>query len=184
MLFNTVMVQAILEGNKTSTRRIIKPHRKATIENIWFDKEDGDVVTVYNDNKHIGEKGYIKPPYYVGDIIYVRETWLKGDDGYHFRANETFVSKVVREAYGYKWKPSIHMPKVAARLFLKVTDIRAERLQDITEDGAEKEGCENDVIDSDIMTVKQSFEHLWDNLYKNWNENPWVWVIEFTKVGD
>lgn len=124
ILFNTEMVRAILDGRKTCTRRIVKSQPTA----------------------HYGAQ-CIKPPYQPGDIIYVRETWHK------------YIKRVgkgqnchLAEFYGYKasiansedaeepWKPSIHMPKEAARIWLKVTDVRVERLQDITEDGAEAEG--------------------------------------------
>ena len=98
-----------------------------------------------------------------------------------------------------KWKPSIHMPKKVARLFLKVTDVRVERLQDITEKQAIREGCEGTrcVIEHDytkdeccefcinggyIEPPQLQFLYLWDSIYKNWNENPYVWVIEFEKV--
>lgn len=149
VLFNTAMVQAILDGRKTVTRRVVKPHREAIIENAWLDKEDGEVVVVYNDNNHIGEKGYIKPKYQVGDVLWVRETWWDQTDrdeygcdtvvGYTYKAD--FSEEFAKE---HRWKPSIHMPKEAARIFLKVTDVRVERLQDITNDQAEKEGVPTD----------------------------------------
>ena len=197
ILFNTAMVKAILEGKKTCTRRIVKPHRQANIENMWIDMNDWESTVVYDDNHHIGEKGYIKIPYKVGDIIYVRETWLKADDKqYYYRADETTVSKEAREDFGYKWKPSIHMPKEAARIFLEVIAVHAERLQDITEDGARAEGCIDfydkigdgkfeDVLEFDL-TARDAFTDLWNSTVNKkdidkycWDANPWVWVIEF-----
>lgn len=156
----------------------------------------------------------VKPKYNVGDILYVRETWCKGaydcgelPDG---RDSGTFVSQCTNENnYIHKelclrnkidiedvvWKPSIHMPKEAARLFLKITGVRVERLQDITEDGVKQEGIEprfqvKDRFLEDI--AKQRFSELWNStiptkppekLYKfGWKANPWVWVIEFERV--
>jgi len=190
ILFNTVMVQAILQGKKTSTRRIIK--NKYVNSNIeYFTNKYGTrLVYMQNDTEtRVNKDGSkstqlraceeIKKPYSVGDTIWVRETWLKADDGYHYKSDETRVSKEIRELYGYKWKPSIHMSRVAARTFLKVSGIKAERLHDITENGAKAEGF-NDVLP--VFTAKELFQAEWNSIYKNWNENPWVWVIEFEKV--
>lgn len=137
IFFNTPMVKAILDGRKTVTRRVVKPHRKAIIENMWLDKEDGDVVVVYNDNYyHIGEKGYIKRPYIVGDILWVRETWCKNGDVYFYKAGCPHLQGNM----WVKWHPSIHMSREAARIFLEITDVRVERLQDITTDQVKAEG--------------------------------------------
>lgn len=139
ILFNTDMVRAILDGRKSCTRRIIKPqweecpHCKYVHNEYIYDK--------LAENVYCARCGYpLKPkrrsPYQPGDLLYVRETfiqaaahifWYKADDN-------SWISE------GLRWKPSIHMPKEAARIWLKVTDVRVERLQDITEDGAEAEG--------------------------------------------
>lgn len=144
-----------------------------------------------------------KAPYQPGDILYVRETWHK----YIKRVGEG-KSCHLAEFYGYKasiansedadepWKPSIHMPKEAARIWLKVTNVRLERLQDITEDGAEAEGAidnrgfihspENEY--DRIYTAREHFIEIWDRTIKKsdldiygWDANPWVWVIEFER---
>ncbi|MBC3889487.1 hypothetical protein GH810_14320 [Acetobacterium paludosum] len=139
ILFNTEMVQALLDRRKTVTRRVVKPHREAIIENIWIDKEDGEVVVVYNDNNHIGEKGYIKPKYQIGEILWVRETFYKSPTHGGWRyLNEVSPNSPLTKTW--KKVPSIHMPREAARIFLKVTGVRVERLQDITDEQAEKEG--------------------------------------------
>jgi hypothetical protein len=123
-------------------------------------------------------------PYKVGDILYVRETWLKADDGYYYMADETQFSKELRNSYEYKWKPSIHMPKSAARIFLKVTDVRVERLQDITEEQAKAESFEK----------REVFLDYWDELVyendktrfktsENYSKyNPWVFPISFERI--
>jgi hypothetical protein len=213
ILFNTAMVQAILDGRKTVTRRVLKPHREAIIENVWLDKNDSEVVVVYNDNNHIGEKGYIKPPYQVGDIIYVRETFAVGKvdcgeepDG---RDSKCYISQcegetdiipkewAIRSGIGIEdviWKPSIFMPKEAARIFLKVTDVRVERLQDIDDEQAKAEGANfkngKNVGWEEKMrkSAIDRFSELWNStIHKKhfekleWDANPWVWVVEFER---
>lgn len=198
ILFNTEMVQAILDGRKTVTRRIIKnipdgTHRIEHDNGKWiacFGRYDNGIFYDY-------EKPLRPQSYETGDILYVRETWLMADDGdYYYKANESETSRQVREALGYKWSPSIHMPKEAARVFLRVTSVRAERLQDMPHDGAQKEGIyfledcgftwEKDPHIF-LRTPMSSMEFLWDLTYKKqnyawrWEANPWVWVIEFER---
>lgn len=121
ILFNTQMVRAILDGRKTCTRRIVKPQPTA----------------------HYGMQ-CIKPPYQPGDILYVRETWSLRFDGekYFYKAdkNTSREEKRLLDYNDVKWRPSIHMPKEAARIWLKVTNVRVERLQKITEAQTEEEG--------------------------------------------
>lgn len=200
ILFNTEMVKAILEGRKACTRRVAKPqpthhydencHGANWVDtggNNWACKSCGGEIAPFTG------KSRIKAPYQIGDILYVRETWLKADDGYYYRADETPISKEIRESYGYKWKPSIHMPKELARIFLKVTDVRVERLSDMSVQDMINEG----VRASDITTnrgvigyrVTNRFEELWNSTVKKqdldqygWEANPFVWVIEFERV--
>ena len=139
-----------------------------------------------------------------GDILYVRETWnhyvhdvvggsQKGyhEEGYFYKASPEMKSSLpsfVEYHWGEKWKPSIHMPKEAARIFLKVKDVRVERLQDITDEGAYREGAgDKDVIYQTGARVLE-FARLWDSTIKKsdiekygWSANPWVWVIEFER---
>ena len=204
ILFNTEMVQAILQGRKTSTRRIIK-------EYIPEDAECG--YTFFTPKRNVsfrgtfegqyGEKFY-KPPYWIGDILYVRETWRKqpvGEDGHIEIQYKADFSKEELACYGRrggyapcKWHPSIHMSKSIARLYLKVTDIKAQRLQDITERETLREGIRRyhfnmnmpDAYGDNLYTKPElAFKALWDSCgYKecnSWDANPWVWVIEFQK---
>ncbi len=180
ILFNTEMVRAILDGRKTITRRIIKPQ---PIKEIMT--AAGLLKAIPEHMDWGGE--VVKPPYQKGDILYVRETFCKYDadhviDGvkYAYKADATLNSEEVRKAYGYKWKPSIFMPKEAARIFLKVTNVWAERLQDITDEEAEKEGC------NDVTSTAMGFPYVWDSTVKRsdrdkygWSANPFVWVISF-----
>ena len=161
ILFNTEMVEGILENRKLNTRRIVKPHTK--------------------------------PPARVGDILWVRETWEEWTGGYVYKA---WTSPFLQPGYYrgcMRWRPSIHMPKEAARIFLRVTDVRVERLQDMTLDDFLNEGISirdeafNDPENA-YMQSKEIFIHIWNstinkkqhNLY-GWDANPWVWVIEFER---
>ena len=196
ILFNTEMVRAILDGRKDATRRIVKGF--IPDDAVWG-------YTAFTPKGYIlcrgtfadgyGEK-FFKLPCEPGDILYVRETWKKAPNGYYYY--EDWQRNDIADVT--KWKPSIHMPKEAARIWLKVTDVRAERLQDIDEDGAVKEGipwseCRNckapfgcDACAGEGYDEIDAFAELWDSTIKKidldfygWNANPWVWVIEFER---
>ena len=174
ILFNTEMVRAILDGRKSCTRRIIKQDVDAML-NSPFHKEHPEVTDAQIINK------LCHAPYQIGDILYVRETWSEWEDGYVYKAwNEPFPQP--GEFPAMKWHPSIHMPREAARIWLKVTDVRVERLQDMTDDDAEAEGC------FDYTSTALGFPDVWDSTIKGsdldrygWDANPWVWVIEFER---
>lgn len=160
ILFNTEMVRAILDGRKTQTRRLCKGQ-----------PQDGVTSPV--------EMGY-EPPYRPGDVLYVRETWSK------VPGVPPYIYKATFGAGERKWRPSIHMPKEAARLFLRVTGVRCERLQDITVDEINTEGL--DVLRKTESTSFRMWKELWDSTIKKddlnrygWEANPWVWVIEFER---
>lgn len=129
ILFNTEMVRAILEGRKTCTRRVLKQP---------FEVHPNGYITKPRGNERLCP--YI-PPYQPGDVLYVRETWCKGSYG---NEKEKYYYKADDNNFFCTWHPSIHMPKEAARIFLKVTDVRVERLQEITEAGAKAEGMPDD----------------------------------------
>lgn len=196
ILFSAEMVRAILDGRKTMTRRVVKPQPK---DHHWK----------YNNSYHLEHKllaskdilwakfwhtitenperdgiQWSKFPYgQVGDLLWVRETfWLDdGDDQPFYKATEPSPQIFT------KWKPSIFMPRWASRITLEITNVKAERLQDITEDAANKEGVYIDGTSSNghIFTAREHFEGLWDFINGKkypWLANPWVWVIEFQKV--
>lgn len=203
ILFSTSMVQAILRDEKTQTRRIIKK----------LDILDMISQGFLNNAIMLGK-------YRVNDILYVRETYMQimRDHAHDLlegrNENNLFVYKkqfhedwetYAKEEYGYKWKPSIHMPKEAARIFLKVTDVRVERLQDITPEEAIQEGISIiDYVDEvplynnyqhkigstsvyAYLHPKNSFSSLWDSIYgkeegHTWNDNPYVFVYDFEKI--
>lgn len=201
ILFNTEMVRAILNGRKTVTRRIIKPQPQKDQSYkigvcIYGNKKDVG-KTVFGTNKQGGRMLYVRPPYLVGDILYVRETWCNANkegmepDYYYFA--DTFICEDY-DSDEWTWRPSIHMPKEAARIWLKITGIRVERLQDIDDDGAKAEGSNwkngKNVGWEEKMqrTAVERFAEIWDKTIKKpdqdtygWVANPWVWVIEFER---
>lgn len=193
ILFNTEMVRAILDGRKTCTRRLVKPQpderHTYPLGVVTDSTEKKDVGCFgFGIDEYGGSIQYAKPPYQSGDILYVRETWSKGLERYIYRADYSDTEKFYRNGkeIEMKWKPSIHMPKEAARIWLKVTDVRVERLQEITEAGAAKEGCVYDVEYALGNTAKGHFIEIWNSTIKKsdrdrygWDASPWVWVIEF-----
>ena len=121
-----------------------------------------------------------------GMTLWVRETWSKDENGeYIYRTNYGTTEDDSFPPSVFKWKPSIHMPKEAARIFLKVTNVRVERLQDITEDEAIKEGAKAYGQNNCSGTsARIAFAEIWDKTTTEheWRTNPWVWVIEFEKI--
>lgn len=200
ILFNTEMVRAILEGRKTVTRRL--PSKRLEDKYLEYDEWAHMVAPSDVPCKILTEKEFYEQNtrYQVGDILYVRETWnhynydnlSTGEhrEGYFYKASPELKSTLpgyVQLYWGEKWRPSIHMPKEAARIWLKVTDVRVERLQDITNEEAKKEGviCETD--NSGKMHLVQ-FKILWDSTIRKsehhvygFDADPWVWVIEFER---
>lgn len=172
ILFNTAMVRAILNGRKTQTRRVIKP--------VAMGLRYGN-----------GMPARVSQ-YQPGDVLYVRETWKQYTtgtagpgliDGYLYKADEPQdTTGMMVEGH---WHPSIHMPRAAARIFLRVTNIRAEHLCSITEKDAMAEGYP--ILLSDIgFSATDWFHVTWDDNIAdestNWNANPWVWVYEFERI--
>lgn len=198
ILFNTEMVRAILDGRKSCTRRLVKPEPQG-----YFEVNE-EPLYIYDTDEN---QGKITPPYQPGDILYVRETWehfecccCEGDEhGNCYREPQQsalnkscgcYMYRATDEIYGdAKWHPSIHMPKEAARIWLKVTDVRVERLQDITSEQIYKEGVE--VEEPHVLNGEEkryAFSSLWNSTVKKsdidrygWDANPWVWVIEFER---
>lgn len=146
ILFNTEMVRAILENRKTQTRRLVKPkHRGAAGFNVCFRKSTGEFTGVYdwNDEESMYEDR-TPAPCQPGDVLWVRETWQRlsdyGERHYEYRADYEDNEPLRLDGRYITWRPSIHMPKEAARLFLRVKDVRIERLQDMSEEDAISEG--------------------------------------------
>lgn len=205
ILFNTEMVRAILDGIKTCTRRIVKgfiPNDAVWGYTAFTPKGCISCRGTFADG--YGEK-FFKLPYQPCDILYVRETWehfecccCEGDEHRNcYREPQQsvlnkscgcYMYRATDEIYGdARWHPSIHMPKEAARIWLKVTDVRVERLQDMWASDVSKEGIRfNKPTAADEML--KAFAKLWDSTIKKsdldsygWDANPWVWVIEFER---
>lgn len=193
ILFNTEMVRAILDGRKTCTRRIVRPP-------YFVDGDENDkrsLITLRTATKNsslyrqIGQMPYPDAPYRMRDILYVRETWCKGLERYIYRADYSDTEKFYRDGkeIEMKWHPSLHMPKEAARIWLKVTDVKVERLQDITADSIRNEGLSSLAVHcGDMEIALKEWENLWNSTIKKsdldrygWEVNPWVWVIEFER---
>ena len=208
ILFNTQMVRAILDGRKSCTRRIVKsqweecPNCKYVHNECIYDNLAENVYCARCGYPLVPER---RAPYQPGDILYVRETWERfecwncdGDE----RGNcpkepkksvldKTCGCYMYRATYEIsgdaKWHPSIHMPKEAARIWLKVTNVRVERLQDISGEDLIKEGI--DFFQSNYVRVAfNEFKNIWNSTIKKsdidrygWDASPWVWVIEFER---
>lgn len=228
ILFNTDMVRANLADRKTNTRRLIKPRYRDdecgfqiitnahTGEFVRVEKISDQGSGIFPD----GSERFVRPPYQPGDILYVRETW--GNYSYDDpESNATYFmyrADFPDDAKGYwyepehihfcdfpRWRPSIHMPKEAARLFLRVTKVRVEQLQDITEEEAMAEGIwqvktwpdigrftykANHAMGRVWSTARDCFRWgLWNSTIKKgdldtygWDANPWVWVIKYERI--
>ena len=185
----------ILEGRKTQTRRIIRPHYHDGDAgfNVVTNAATGQFCYIeYYDEEERSTGRRLDPAYRPGDTLWVRETWngirLNGPKGkviYWYRADEPEDADtgVLRE----RWQPSIHMPKKAARIFLRVEDVRAVKLRRIDKEGIKAEGI---IIHHTLETARQAFAGLWNSTIApeklatdGWAANPWVWVYTFQRVG-
>lgn len=194
ILFNTEMVRAILDGRKDATRRIVKGF--IPDDAVWG-------YTAFTPKGYISCRGtfadgygekFFKLPCEPGDILYVRETWKKAPNGYYYY--EDWQRNDIADIT--KWKPSIHMPKEATRIWLKVMNVRVERLQEITDEQAKREGIQYDECPTGFTWKQETDMHncyttpigamqaLWNSTIKKsdldrygWDASPWVWVIEF-----
>lgn len=213
ILFNGEMVRAIMDGRKTQTRRIIKP--QPDLKLVGCDSYPSYKV---NDAWQSGFIDVSCPFGRIGDELWVRETMYSDGDGWWFPASGEFYfedsctkekEKKISDWCNHQEKmnritvPSIHMPRWASRIQLRITDIRVERVQDINDDGVEAEGidssesdygnlCQN-IIDSgyhhDVDRNSADiacFKKLWDSINRkreySWESNPYVWVIEFERI--
>lgn len=194
MIFNTQMVRALLDGNKTQTRRPVKhqPFFSTSVIPSWvFPRNKAEVAR--------GDSGLLYPNakssilalsgYTPGDLIYVRETF-----GFIRPMDFGELPDVAYKADGYwslkKWKPSIHMPRELSRITLKVTGVRVERVQNISESDAIAEGFSSSLhhlpaphVGSVGNTAVAEFSETWQEIYgDHWDNNEWCWVIEFEVI--
>lgn len=196
ILFNTEMVRAILDGRKSCTRRICKDANEYVVPDMDFFNADKRTYAVHNfaDKEHTEQLSTAERscPICPGDILYVRETWGEGyEEGtYIYRADDKLADlQTFKEASKIIYHPSIHMPKEAARIWLRVTDVRVERLQEITLEQICREGVEIEypyVLNGEEKIY--AFSNLWNSTIKKsdidrygWDASPWVGVIEFER---
>lgn len=209
ILFNTEMVQAILAGRKTQTRRLVKPRYRAGEAGfqVITNKSTGQFVRIEVYDEWEEETRWLREPCRPGDVLYVRETWFyeehmesmtegapdlpsgRYSSRYIYRADDPdYPVNVGVGATG--WRPSIFMPKEAARIFLQVNDVRAERLQKITAEGIRAEGSATGAaFAGDMEIAAEEFALLWDSTiplsereHYGWRADPWVWVITFERI--
>jgi hypothetical protein len=218
ILFSAPMVRAILEGRKTQTRRVVKPQPPEGAKTGWYqDVLTGDrrwgwetEFVSANGGELEYADGTVRPlgvqkcptvrcPHgTVGTRLWVRETWRAESQFYDQAPADIPLGRPVwyeadkpQERFMGRRRPSIHMPRWASRLTLEVVSVRAERLQEITEEDARAEGCgeESPFFNAyephhDLGSV-DAFRELWDSINSKtypWNTNPWVWVIAFSPV--
>ena len=190
ILFSGPMVSAILSLQKTQTRRRIKnlPCSPQKVTYIYFEEHMERWVCECMDGKIYTNS--LKCPYgRPGERLWVRETWCYAGHNNAIREMEDYFSPIYRASengqlwgkndFTWRWRPSIHMPRAASRLLLEITDISAQRLQDITAAEARSEGC----TDPGPIAIGQ-FVTLWETINGAgaWTQNPWVWVITFKKL--
>ena len=211
ILFNTDMVKAILDGHKTVTRRVVKPHHIAVLDSQYHREHP------WVPDKLLLEK-LCQPPYQPGDVLYVREAWARGyiecsdaelcnerwfEPNYREPIPDSYIDGIT--AYFYRadftkrderelhivWRPSIYMPREAARIFLLVKDVRVEQLQDIKISGMIAEGVIPKRVTGGVWKQLQRdyMKPVWESTIKpadrekyGWDANPWVWVVSFEQI--
>ncbi len=189
ILFNGEMVRAILEGRKTQTRRSIKWPKEYQVDNAAMER-----IAARNDPFALRRCPYGQS----GDRLWVRETFAivpktayAMSEGVQqtIRPNDNHDAAIFRAGWerstgGLRWRPSIHMPRWASRITLEITNVSIERLQDISESDAAAEGFDLPPAEGQNFKFKalHNFKFTWNQIYKNWEQNPWVWVIEFKRI--
>ena len=232
ILFNTDMVQAVMDDRKTATRRVIKPQPRAVLAYAFAGHKsgtwgyaDGEAYKIWGDRYRLPDgipDGELKrrwtPPCNTGDTLWVREAWpfqcciecmdqledetcmlgkmstihedkeAESEGCYIYRGEHPHPDRIV-------WRPSIHMPKDAARIWLKVTGVSVERLHDMTLDDFLSEGVVlrpeafNDP-DNAYLQAREIFKGIWDSTVRKnelarhgWEADPWVWAVRFERCG-
>jgi hypothetical protein len=203
ILFSASMVRAILAGTKTQTRRVIKPQpptveqivRMSGIDYSWFRRDNERYFVVAGPVWAVRDAMFLtdtsvspvlRCPFSVGQILWVRETWRRGDHGNLFyRADQRESSD------GHRWHPSIFMPRDYSRIDLEVTEVSVQRVQEITEEDAYAEGISGGDSMGDPVG---EYARLWDSINGGkrapwasnkrapWASNPWVWALTFKRV--
>lgn len=206
ILFSGPMVQAILEGRKTQTRRTLKSQPEDSFtRHCWFDAP----IYGFTDQPSPTDQWWkIKCPYgYIGDRLWVKERWRPsvltgiGDVvGIEYRADNQW-KRFSYDDFGDEWTmpkaaftgdvTPLFMPRWASRITLEITDVRVERLQDISEEDVEAEGvkllktnCDGECGGTPCLISRQPFITLWESINGEgaWDKNPWVWAVSFRRM--
>lgn len=195
ILFSGPMVRAILAGQKTQTRRLVRLPRGVDPDH-WMPQQASGRPDEFDALHWPGDDAVTTPlrsPYGApGDLLWVRETWAERQYRTDVDSPDESAKSERTPAYAadwsgepaYRWRPSIHMPRWASRLSLEVVSIRVERLQEINEEDAKAEGVALPPNDASAK-FRSSFQLLWDSINgkrATWASNPWVWVIEFRRL--
>lgn len=213
ILFNSEMVRAILAGRKTQTRRVIKPQPPGYLTSRGKPEEmypNSGIWGFYAGNENAracrSEDTLCCPYGAAGGLLWVRETWGVNKDYDNLSPTMVWVAtngdtkscvdyKATprNEDWTGKWRQSIHMPRWASRINLGIKNIRIERIQDITEEDAWQEGIQDRMgketpLKGELLPVSvHAFASLWEKINNTrgygWKTNPWVWVVEFKRVG-
>lgn len=201
MIFKAPQVRAILEGRKTQTRRVAKPVKHPDLGNLYTP----GALAMGREPQHVIDRAC--PLGQPGDRIYVRETFVQGykedpETGavrvYDEEGNDIPMTTWYRATDGgitwcdddgwetnVPWKPAIHMPKALARIWLEITGVRLERIQDISEADALAEGARFELASIDSVRIGATasflsgFRNIWESTGGDWAANPWVWAIDF-----
>lgn len=194
ILFSAPMVRAILAGNKTQTRRVVKLNRHYQIE----ERDDGSLWPwMYDDDR--ASDSWLACPYGMpGDRIWVRETWREWSDAaWHYAADLAVLPKLrdrdlakflaQRSPFAwssYKWRPSIFMPRAASRISLEINAVRVQRLQDISVGDAIAEGIQRGGPENPDGIEQRGYKALWESINGpgSWEANSWVWAINFKRL--
>ena len=201
ILFSGDMVRAILDGKKTQTRRVITQRLddRPLVKAVWQGREPGKALLRFGSRPITDEMNVPCPYGQPGDLLYLRETWAthRGFDG--MKPSELAYDGGGRPTVNYradpldghlssrgKWRPSIHMPKAFARIWLRVTEVRVERVQEISDEDSHAEGITD--AEPNFLWIKgrarNRFRTLWDstNAKHPWESRPWVWALTFERA--
>lgn len=181
LIFKSPLVRAILEGRKTQTRRVAKPVKHPDLGNLYT---PGALLREHEPQHVINRACPYGQP---GDRIYVRETFSQHPEWGQlaFRADGEEFEDADGWLWEPKWIPSIHMPKDFARIWLEITGVRLERIQDISEADALAEGARFELASIDSVRIGATasflsgFRNIWESTGGDWDANPWVWAIDF-----